>query len=181
MKGTGNPQIIIYTGEGKGKTTAAMGQVARALGHGGRCAVAQFVKDDPAKLDCGEWKTLTALGVLWKHFGCGYTWEGDHAEQNRALCIAGWEQVKRWISSQDIDLLVMDEFTYALTLGYLDAGKIATWLDDHHGKKGFPHLVITGRDCPKELVEIADIVSEIRQVKHSSLQKGRSAMPMVEF
>lgn len=181
MKGTENPQIIIYTGDGKGKTTAAMGQVVRALGHGGRCAVAQFIKADPARLDCGEWRTLAPLGVLWKNFGSGFTWEADNAERNRALCVEGWEQAKRWISSQDIDLLVMDEFTYALTMGYLDVRKIATWLDDHHGKKGFPHLVVTGRDCPQELVAIADIVSEIRMVKHSSVEKGRKAMAMVEF
>ena len=64
MKGTGNSQIIIYTGEEEGKNTASMGQKVRALGHDGRCAVAQFVKEDPSKPDCGEWKTLTTLGVL---------------------------------------------------------------------------------------------------------------------
>lgn len=182
MKGTGNPQIIVYTGDGKGKTTAAMGQLARALGHGATCAVAQFIKDDPASLDCGEWRFFALQNkVLWKNYGSGFTWEGDNLEKNKDLCVQGWEQAKRWISSQQMDLVVLDEFTYAMSLGYLDAGKIAAWLDDHHGKKGFPNLVITGRNCPEAIVSIADIVSEIHQIKHSFETKGRKALPLVEF
>lgn len=181
MKGTGNPQIIIYTGDGKGKTSAAMGQMLRAIGHGGKCAVAQFVKGDPAKLDCGEWKAACRLGVLWKDFGSGFTWEGDNKETNKMLCLQGWEQAKRWISSGDFDMLVLDEFTYAFTLGYLDVGNVAQWLDDHHGKKGFPSLVISGRECPQELVAIADIVSEIKEIKHSFSKNGRKPLPMIEF
>ena len=100
--------------------------------HGGKCAVAQFIKGDPRTLDCGEWKAAEGLGVLWKDFGAGFTWEGDNKEKNRALCIQGWEQAKRWISSGDFDLLVLDEFTYAFSLGYLDAGQVSLWLGDHH-------------------------------------------------
>jgi cob(I)alamin adenosyltransferase len=181
MKGTGNPQIIVYTGDGKGKTTADMGQMLRALGHGGKCAVIQFIKQDPSKLDCGEWKEAQQLGVLWKSFGSGFSWEGDNKETNKAFCIQGWEQAKRWISSGDFDLLVLDEFTYAFTFGYLDPLQIALWLDDHHGKKGFPNLVITGRGCPDALVSIADIVSEVKEIKHSFAQKGREPLPMIEF
>lgn len=143
--------------------------------------MAQFIKGDPRTLDCGEWKAAEGLGVLWKDFGAGFTWEGDNKEKNRALCIQGWEQAKRWISSGDFDLLVLDEFTYAFSLGYLDAGQVSLWLGDHHGKKGFPNLVITGRNCPEPLLAIADIVSEIQEIKYSSKQNGRKPLPMVEF
>lgn len=171
MKGTGNPQIIVYTGAGKGKTCAAMGQVVRALGHGGRCAVAEFLKDDPSRRDAGEWRTLFGkLGVLWKTFGEG-----------REAALAGWEQAKRWISSQDVDLLVLDDFASVLASGLVDAGKAATWLDDHHGKKGFPNLVVTGAECPEDLVRVADIVSTVSQIKHSCSEKGRKPLAMIEF
>ncbi|MBI9095050.1 MAG: cob(I)yrinic acid a,c-diamide adenosyltransferase [Sphaerochaeta sp.] len=181
MEVVGKPRILVYTGEGKGKTTASMGQVMRALGHGGKCAVAQFIKGDPQSLDCGEYRTAMQLGVVWKSFGSGFTWVGDNAKTNAELAIKGWEQVKRWISTSSFDLIVLDEFTYALSLGYLDTEDVCLWLADHKQKKGFPHLVITGRDAPPSLVSIADMVSEVHMVKHHMLSKDAQAAPMVEF
>ncbi len=175
------PRIIVYTGDGKGKTTASMGQLMRALGHGATCAVVQFIKDDPQSLDSGEYRTAEKLGVVWKNFGSGFTWVGDNAKTNEALVIKGWEQVKRWISTSAFDLIVLDEFTYALTLGYLDTETVCHWLADHKAEKGFPHLVITGRDAPQSLVSIADIVSEVHMVKHHMYSEGSQAAPMVEF
>jgi cob(I)alamin adenosyltransferase len=181
MKGDGNPQILIYTGDGKGKTSAAMGQMLRALGHGGKCAVLQFLKSDPKTLDSGEWAAAQTLGVTWKNYGCGFSWKGDNNEKNRALAIQGWEQAKRWISVGCYDMLILDEFTYAFSLGYLDAEQISLWISDHKGKKSFPHMVITGRNCPKELISIADIVSEIQEIKHPFSQNKRKPLPMIEF
>lgn len=175
------PRILVYTGEGKGKTTASMGQLMRALGHGGRCAVAQFIKDDPQSLDSGEYRTALKLGVVWKSFGSGFTWIGDNAKTNAELAIKGWEQVKRWISTSSFDLIVLDEFTYTLNLGYLDTEAVCLWLEDHKTENGFPHLVITGRDAPPSLVLIADVVSEVHMVKHHMVSEGAQAEQMVEF
>lgn len=181
MESLEQPRILVYTGDGKGKTTASMGQVMRALGHGGKCAVAQFIKGSPESLDSGESRTAMKLGVVWKSFGSGFTWVGDNAKTNATLAIKGWEQVKRWISTSSFDLIVLDEFTYTLSLGYLDTEEICRWLSDHKQKKGFPHLVITGRDAPLQLVSIADMVSEVHMVKHHMLSEGAEAASMVEF
>lgn len=181
MELAGKPRLLIYTGDGKGKTTASMGQVMRALGHGGKCAVAQFIKGDPQSLDSGEYRTAIKLGVVWKNFGSGFTWVGDNAKTNADLAIKGWEQVKRWISTSSFDLIVLDEFTYTLSLGYLDVEEICLWLTDHKHKKGFPHLVITGRDAHPSLISIADMVSEVHMVKHHMLSEGAQAASMVEF
>ncbi|WP_320127946.1 cob(I)yrinic acid a,c-diamide adenosyltransferase [uncultured Sphaerochaeta sp.] len=181
MQGTGKPLILVYTGNGKGKTTAAMGQLMRALGHGARCAVVQFIKDDPAKLDSGEYHTAQVLGVTWKNYGCGFTWIGDNNEKNAQLAFKGWEQVKRWISTGAFDMIILDEFTYTLSLGYLDTEQICLWLEDHKGKKDFPHLVITGRDAPEKLLSIADMVSEIQEIKHHMTTEGHKPQPLIEF
>ncbi len=175
------PRILVYTGEGKGKTTAAMGQLMRALGHGGTCAVAQFIKANPESLDSGEYRTAQKLGVVWKSFGSGFTWVGDNAKTNATLAAKGWEQVKRWISTSAFDLIVLDEFTYTLSLGYLDAEAVCLWLADHKAEKGFPHLVITGRDALPCLISIADVVSEVHTVKHHMHSESSQAAPMVEF
>ncbi len=173
--------ILVYTGDGKGKSCAAMGQVTRALGHGARCLVVQFIKQDPQKLDSGEYRSLVKLGVTWKQFGAGFTWEGENDKLNAQLAKQGWEQVKRWISSASYDLIVLDEFTYTLTLGYLDVEEICTWLSDHKAKEGFPHLVITGRDAPSRLIAIADMVSELGCIKHHLAKDGRKAQAMIEY
>lgn len=181
MKGTGNPQIIVYTGDGKGKTCAAMGQMFRCLGHGGSCAVIQFLKSEESSLQSGEKVMALKDGVTWKNYGAGFSWEGDNNEKNKALAIQGWEQAKRWISVGCYDMLILDEFTYTFSLGYLDVRQISLWLGDHKGKKSFPHLVISGRNCPNEILDIADIVSEIKEIKHPYRQNGRKPLSMIEY
>jgi cob(I)alamin adenosyltransferase len=182
MKGTGEPLLMVYTGNGKGKTSAAMGQMMRALGHGGKCAVAQFIKGDPEKLDLGEWRCATqTLGVTWRNFGVGFTWAQDSLEPTAAECRKGWEQVKRWISTGVFDMIILDEFTYALSMGLVDPDEVLMWIADHKGKSGFPHLVITGRNAPERLVKLADMVSEVVEVKHHMTVQGKKAAPMVEF
>lgn len=174
-------RILLYTGDGKGKTTASMGQLMRASGHGARCAVAQFIKGDPHLLDSGEYRSALKLGVVWKSFGSGFTWVGDNEKTNASLAVKGWEQVKRWISTSSFDLIVLDEFTYTLSLGYLDTKEVCLWLADHRAEKGFPHLVITGRSAPADLVSIADMVSEVHMIKHYMHSEDSQAAPMLEF
>ena len=173
--------ILIYTGNGKGKTSAAIGQVVRALGHGGRAAVAQFIKQDPNILDSGEAKILKHLGVTWKSFGAGFTWIEGNDEKNRILAPQGWVAVKEWLESGAFDIIVLDEFTYTLNFGYIDGTEVAAYLKAHRGKEGFAHIVITGRDAPKELIEIADMVSDVGEVKHHLTNSGIEAAPMIEF
>ena len=158
-----------------------MGQLFRALGHGARCAVVQFIKQDPEILNSGEYRSALQLGVTWKQFGAGFTWEGENDKLNAELAKRGWEQVKRWISASAFDLIVLDEFTYTLALGYLDTLEVCTWIADHRVKEGFPHLVVSGRNAPKALIDLADMVSEIHQVKHHLEQSGRKAEAMIEF
>lgn len=181
MKATQSSLILIYTGDGKGKTSAAVGQLIRALGHDARCAVAQFIKKDPALLDSGEYRLLKQLGVPWKQFGSGFSWEGDNDAKNAELAKKGWQQVKRWISSASYDLIVLDEFTYTLSLGYLDGEEVCSWLADHKGKEGFPHIVITGRNASSQLLGVADMVSELKEVKHHLSNTNCAAQPMIEF
>ncbi len=176
-----NAMVLLYTGNGKGKSCASMGQLFRALGHGSRCAVAQFIKQDPKVLGSGEYAVALQLGVTWKQFGAGFTWEGENDKLNAELAKRGWEQVKRWISASAFDMIVLDEFTYTLSLGYLDTDEVCTWIADHRGKDGFPHLVISGRNAPKALIDVADMVSDIQEVKHHLQQTGRKSEAMIEF
>lgn len=181
MKATQTSLILVYTGNGKGKTSAAMGQLIRSLGHEGHCAVAQFIKKEPQLLDSGEYRVIHDLGVTWKQYGVGFSWEGDNNAKNALLAKQGWQQVKRWISSASFDLIVLDEFTYTLSLGYLDCEEVCLWLQDHKDKEGFPHLVITGRNAPEQLRNVADMVSEIQEVKHHLSNANRSAQAMIEY
>jgi cob(I)alamin adenosyltransferase len=173
--------ILIYTGDGKGKSTAGIGQLIRALGHGQRCAVIQFIKQGPDILKSGEFQILSRLGVEWKNYGAGFSWIGDNDKENRELAQRGWEHLKQWLESGVYDLILADEFTYLLSLGYLDEQEICTYLRDQKGQKKFPHLVITGRNAPKILIEVADMVSSIAQIKHHLYDQGVGAQPMIEF
>ncbi len=181
MKTTKTSLVLLYTGDGKGKTSAAMGQLIRALGHDARCAVAQFIKKDPSLLDSGEYRIIKQLGVLWKQFGSGFSWEDDNDVKNAELARKGWQQVKRWISSASYDFIVLDEFTYTLSLGYLDCEEVCLWLADHKDKEGFPHIVITGRNAPSQLISVVDMVSEIKEVKHHLSDANCAAQPMIEY
>lgn len=173
--------ILIYTGDGKGKSSAGIGQVVRALGHGARCKVGQFIKLDPERLDSGEYQILRRLGVEWKNWGAGFSWIGDNDAKNRELAIEGWETVKGWIEERSCDLILLDEFTYTLTLGYLSTESVVGYLESHRREEGFPHLVITGRNAPESLVEMADMVSSIEMVKHHLYDSKQKAQPMIEF
>jgi len=173
--------ILLYTGEGKGKTSAAMGQMIRALGHEGRCAVAQFIKSDPLKLDCGEYRIAQSLGVTWAQYGAGFSWEGENDLLNAELAKKGWQQVRQWIESGAFNMIVLDEFTYTLSLGYLDCEEVCSYLSSHKNHKGFPHLVITGRDAPKALIAVSDMVSDIQQVKHHLQSSHRASESMIEY
>jgi cob(I)alamin adenosyltransferase len=160
------PLLIVNTGEGKGKSTAAFGVVLRAWARGYRVGVYQFMKSGKWKV--GEEKAALSLGeigpgIVWEKMGDGWTWTSRDLEQSADLAREGWEEVRRRIADETYDLLVLDEFTYPLTFGWVPLAEVVEVLAY---RPGFQHVVVTGRAAPQELIDIADLVTEMRKVKH---------------
>ena len=168
--------VIVNTGNGKGKSTAAFGLLLRAWGRGLRVCVVQFIKAETGKW--GEIKAAQKLGMDWFTTGDGFTWTSKDMDETVARAIAGWEIAKEKITSGNYDVIVLDEFTYAMYFNWLDTNQVIDWLKAN--KPEDLHLVITGRDAPAELIEYADLVTEMLEVKHP-YQKGIQAQPGVEF
>ncbi len=167
--------FLIHTGTGKGKSTAAFGLVARALGHGMRVAVIQFVK---SRSDTGEEAFFrTQPGVSWHVMGEGFTWETQDAAKDAAAGRAAWELACRALADPAIGLVVLDEFTYALRYRWIET---AAALDAIAARPAMQHLVVTGRGAPPELAAAADTVTDMTLVKHA-FQAGVQAMPGIEF
>jgi len=168
--------VIVHTGTGKGKTTAALGLVFRAWGHGMRVCVLQFIKRKNVNL--GEVKAATKLGIEWHQLGEGFVWHPIQDAQARAAAHRAWALAQNKIASGAYDLIVLDEFTYLLKFGWLDAGEVLTWLAEN--KPPELHLVLTGRDALPELVEYADLVTDMGNVKHP-FDEGIGAQRGIEF
>ena len=169
--------IIVNTGKGKGKSTAGFGMVLRALGHGMKVAVIQFIK---GSRDIGEKKALQAFGDQVHFFACGegFTWETQNIEKDRALAAKTWaEAEKALMPGSDFDLVMLDELNVVLKYGYLDLEQVmpALW-----ARPEMQHVVITGRNAPEMLVEYADLVTEMTLVKHP-FRSGVKAQKGVEF
>lgn len=173
------PLLIIYTGNGKGKTTAAMGLVFRALGHDAQCAVLQFIK--PEGLVTGEKKTAQRLNVLWENYGEGFLWKISDEEPTRQACRKGWQRAKDLLQSQAYDVIVLDEFTYPLERGYISSTEVVDFFNKYKGENQTSHVVITGRNAPQSLIDIADMVHELVEVKHPWSQAKVKAQPLIEY
>lgn len=154
--------VLVFTGNGKGKTTAALGTLFRAWGRDFRVCVIQFLKAETGAW--GEVKAAQRLGIEWYKTGDGFTWTSKDIDETRAKALHGWELAKQKIASGEYDLVILDEFTYPLAFGWLDPGEVIEWLRAH--KPPQMHLIITGRDAPPLLIEYADLVTEMREVKH---------------
>jgi cob(I)alamin adenosyltransferase len=168
--------LIVNTGEGKGKTTAALGMVLRAWGRGFRICVIQFIKTETG--GWGEIKAAKKLGIEWHATGDGFTWLSKDMDETTARAVRGWGIAKEKIASNQYDLIVLDEFTYALHFGWLDTREVLEWL--RLNRPPGLHLVITGRSAPEALIEQADLVTEMRIIKHP-YDQGIQAQPGVEF
>lgn len=154
--------LLVLTGNGKGKSSSAFGMVARALGHGLKVGVAQFIK---SRTDTGEEAFFRRQpGVEWHVLGDGFTWDTQDRERDIATARRGWRVAERMLADPSIDLVVLDELTYLLTYGYLDQDAV---LDAIAARPPMQHVVVTGRGAAPELVELADTVSEITDVKHA--------------
>ena len=154
--------VIVNTGDGKGKTTAALGLMLRAHGRGLRTKLFQFIKHENAKF--GEHRALDALGIPYAGLGDGFTWRSRDLENSAALAAHGWALARADIESGEYDLIVLDEFTYPLKHGWVPWSEVEAVL---RARNPNLHVVVTGRSALPELVELADTVSEIRAVKHA--------------
>lgn len=168
--------LIVHTGPGKGKSTAAFGLALRMLGRGGRVGVVQFIK---GAWDTGEAKALKAFGdrVSWHAMGEGFTWETQDKERDIAACKAAWEQAKALMAEPDLRLLILDELNIALRYGYLDLDEVVATLAD---RRDDLHVVVTGRNAKEPLIEAADLVTEMSLVKHH-FKAGVKAQEGIEF
>ncbi|MDK1118919.1 MAG: cob(I)yrinic acid a,c-diamide adenosyltransferase [Anaerolineae bacterium] len=169
--------IIVNTGNGKGKSTAAFGVVMRAWGRGFRICVIQFIKSETG--NWGEVKAAKKMDLEWISTGDGFTWLSKDMDETTARALHGWEIAQEKISSGAYDLIVLDEFTYPLHFGWLDVQNVLTWLKDN--KPPMLHLIITGRDAPQELIDYADLVTEMKEIRHPYEEQGISAQPGIEF
>jgi len=171
--------FIIYTGEGKGKTTAAFGMVYRALGWNHKVSVIQFMK---GKWKTGDRKFADKLMETHENFkfsvmGEGFTWESEDLNIDKAAAQAAWAKAKGLIQSGELFLLVLDEITYAINYQFIDLADVVETIKNRPTNLS---LVLTGRQAPKELVEIADLVTEMKKIKHP-FDQGTPAKPGVDF
>ena len=154
--------LLVLTGNGKGKSSSAFGMVARALGHGMKVGVAQFIK---GRSDTGEEAFFGRQpGVEWHVLGEGFTWDTQNLERDIATAKQGWEVARKMLSDPGIGLVVLDELTYLLNYGWLDT---QTVLADIAARPPMQHVVVTGRAAAQALCDAADTVSEIADVKHA--------------
>ncbi|MHB1403744.1 MAG: cob(I)yrinic acid a,c-diamide adenosyltransferase [Thiobacillus sp.] len=154
--------LIVITGNGKGKSTSAFGTVARALGHGMKVGVVQFIK---SRTDTGEEAFFGRQpGVEWQVTGDGFTWDTQNREQDIATAERGWAVAARMLADPSYQLVVLDELTYLLSYGYLDADIV---LDALAHRPAMQHVIVTGRAAPDALIELADTVSIIADEKHA--------------
>ena len=168
--------LIVNTGDGKGKTTAALGIVLRAWGRGFRICVIQFIKAETGRW--GEIKAAKKLGIEWHTTGDGFTWLSKDMDETTARALQGWEIAKERIASDQYDLIVLDEFTYTMVYKWIDTDEVMEWL--RLNRPTNLHLVITGRSAPEALIQQADLVTEMKVIKHP-YEQGITAQPGIEF
>jgi cob(I)alamin adenosyltransferase len=170
--------IIVHTGAGKGKSSSGFGMILRCIAHGMSCAVVQFIK---GAWDTGERRLIEGhFAGLCQFYamGEGFTWETQDKARDIAAARAGWEKAKELIRNPDIRLVLLDEINIALRYDYLDIAEVVMFLRDE--KPPLTHVVLTGRNAKDELIEIADLVTEMTLVKHP-FRSGIKAQPGVEF
>lgn len=154
--------LLVLTGNGKGKSSSAFGMVARALGHGMKVGVAQFIK---ARTDTGEEAFFSRQpGVEWHVLGDGFTWDTQNLVQDIATAQRGWAVAQDMLRNPELDLVVLDELTYLLSYGWLDGAAV---LADIAARPAMQHVVVTGRAATDALLAAADTVSELLDVKHA--------------
>jgi len=176
------PITAVHTGPGKGKSTAAFGMALRAWNQGWPIGVFQFIKS--AKWKVGEENALRVLGesgqggtVAWHKMGSGWSWVQRDIESSEEAAREGWAQVKRDLAAETYRFYVLDEFTYPLHWGWIDVAEVVEVLRDRPGSQ---HVVVTGRNAPEPLLELADLVTEMTKLKHP-MDAGRKGQRGIEW
>jgi cob(I)alamin adenosyltransferase len=169
--------VIVHTGNGKGKTTAALGMVMRSLGHGYRVAIVQYIK--------GAWEPAekNVLGrfadqLEFHAMGEGFTWDTQDRERDTQMAQAAWAKSLEFITNADYRTILLDEVNVALKLGYLQVDQVLAGLAQ---KPANTHIILTGRGAPAELIDRADLVTEMQPIKHPLKEQGIKAQPGIEF
>jgi cob(I)alamin adenosyltransferase len=167
--------LLVLTGNGKGKSSSAFGMMARALGYGMKVGVAQFIK---SRKDTGEEGFFSRQpNVEWHVLGEGFTWDTQDRERDISTAQAGWKIAQQILSNPEIGLVILDELTYTMKYDYLDTAQI---LADIAARPPMQHVVITGRGAPQTLIDAADTVSEIMDIKHA-WRAGIKAQPGIDL
>ncbi|MGR5448914.1 cob(I)yrinic acid a,c-diamide adenosyltransferase [Vibrio sp. PNB22_3_1] len=166
--------LLIITGNGKGKSTSGFGTIARALGHGLKCSVTQFIK---GTWDNGERNLLENLGVEFQVMATGFTWETQNKTADTEAAQLVWQECKRMLKDESIDVILFDELTYMVSYGYIDLEEVVEALNN---RPKMQSVVITGRAAHRSLIEMADTVSEVKNVKHA-FESGVKALKGVDW
>lgn len=169
--------VIVNTGNGKGKSSAAFGVMTRAWGRNMRVCVIQFIKMGDAQF--GEQRAAKKMDIDWVATGDGFTWTSTDMDETIALARHGWQIAQERIVSGNYNIVILDEFTYVLLYGWLDTKEVIDWLKVN--KPPMLHLIITGRDAPETLIEYADLVTEMREIKHPFKEQGVRAQLGIEY
>ncbi|NMP17917.1 MULTISPECIES: cob(I)yrinic acid a,c-diamide adenosyltransferase [unclassified Thalassotalea] len=153
--------VLVITGNGKGKSTSGFGTVARAVGHGLSASVVQFIKGG---WECGERNLLQQHGVDFHVMATGFTWETQNKEQDTQAAQATWLAAKKLLADDSIDMVLLDEITYMISYHYIDIDEVIEAIEQRPVNQ---HVIITGRNCHRRLIDLADTVSEVQSVKHA--------------
>ena len=170
--------LIVFTGNGKGKTTASLGMALRTIGHGHKVAIIQFIKGG---WDTGEKKALKNLSsnISWHSLGEGFTWETQNRIRDEKLVKEAWQLAKNYIKDESYKLIILDEINIATKLGYLTSEEIITFIKSLNKRKN--HIVLTGRGASESIINFADLVTEMNLIKHPFKEQGIKAQEGVEF
>ena len=169
--------ILVFTGHGKGKTTAGLGLLLRTLGHGERVAVVQFIKGG---WEPGEARALQSFGdqVRWHALGEGFTWETQDRQRDQQLVTEAWQTALNYLRDEQIKLVLLDELNVAIKLGYIEPETVIAGLRE---RPELCHVAVTGRGAPPALIEAADLVTEMTLNKHPFREQGVKAQPGIEY
>ena len=170
--------MIVFTGNGKGKTTASIGMALRTIGHGYKVAIIQFIKGG---WTTGEEKALKNFSskLSWHSLGEGFTWETQDRIRDEKLVKEAWQLAKKYIKNESYKLIILDEINIATKLGYLDSEEIITFLKSLNNRKN--HIVLTGRGASDSIINYADLVTEMKLIRHPFKEQGIKAQKCVEF
>ena len=178
IRNTKKGLLMVFTGNGKGKTTAALGMALRTIGHGYKVAIIQFIKGG---WTTGEEKALKNLSpnISWHSLGEGFTWETQDRIRDEKLVQEAWELAKKYIKNESFKLIILDEVNIATKLGYLASEEIINFLKSLNNRKN--HIVLTGRGASDSIINYADLVTEMKLIRHPFKEQGIKAQKCIEF